>query len=440
MRTTSGQLFQTLALVVVFALACSLLIALTLVPMLASRFLTIRPREQCGQRRPGVRGRASSRAFSSPRRRLPGRALGYALHHRVRVLLEAPGGRRPGRLGDALRAGGAGPADGDQRNRGASSRWPARSMAIATRYLDELADEVRRVAPMSEWPRSTRRCAATTPSWRSAWSTPQSGRSTRPCSPTPSGGRLGTDSRRRDPGSGPVGPVDAAPAVLAGGGAEEVEVELRGYDLDRGVALAAGIRRRMQRVHGVVEVAVTEREGRLEENLIFSASASTAWACRSSRWAAPCRRASAAAGPATSARAASSSPSPSGCVPRTARQRPIWPAWRCDAGQPDGAGVHAGRAAPRSRARQHPPHRRAARAVHHRQPRARRAARRCGRAHPGGAGGNDPCPPASRSYRRRLPEQQEAQPRLRDRHRHGPAAGLHGAGRPVRALRRSARS
>ena len=43
MRTTSGQLFQTLALVVVFALACSLLVALTLVPMLASRFMTVQP-------------------------------------------------------------------------------------------------------------------------------------------------------------------------------------------------------------------------------------------------------------------------------------------------------------------------------------------------------------------------------------------------------------
>ena len=41
-RTTSGALFQALALVVVFALACSLLVALTLVPMLAARFLRVR--------------------------------------------------------------------------------------------------------------------------------------------------------------------------------------------------------------------------------------------------------------------------------------------------------------------------------------------------------------------------------------------------------------
>src|SRR5690606_17309980 len=43
MRTTTGMLFQELAIVVAFALFCSLLIAMTLVPMLASRFLTVRP-------------------------------------------------------------------------------------------------------------------------------------------------------------------------------------------------------------------------------------------------------------------------------------------------------------------------------------------------------------------------------------------------------------
>jgi len=43
MQTTTGTMFQELGLVVVFAIACSLLVALTLVPMLASRFMTIKP-------------------------------------------------------------------------------------------------------------------------------------------------------------------------------------------------------------------------------------------------------------------------------------------------------------------------------------------------------------------------------------------------------------
>ena len=43
MQTITGTLFQELALVVVFALFCSLLVALTLVPMLASKFMSIKP-------------------------------------------------------------------------------------------------------------------------------------------------------------------------------------------------------------------------------------------------------------------------------------------------------------------------------------------------------------------------------------------------------------
>ena len=76
-RTTSGALFQALALVVVFALACSLLVALSLVPMLASRFLTV----------PSASEREASPFFSRFRRlegRYP-RLLSAAIHHRGRV-------------------------------------------------------------------------------------------------------------------------------------------------------------------------------------------------------------------------------------------------------------------------------------------------------------------------------------------------------------------
>lgn len=43
MQTLTGTMFQQLALVVVFALLCSLLVALSLVPMLASKIMTIKP-------------------------------------------------------------------------------------------------------------------------------------------------------------------------------------------------------------------------------------------------------------------------------------------------------------------------------------------------------------------------------------------------------------
>lgn len=45
MQTITGLLFQELAIVVVFSLLCSLLVALTLVPMMASKILTVQPHD-----------------------------------------------------------------------------------------------------------------------------------------------------------------------------------------------------------------------------------------------------------------------------------------------------------------------------------------------------------------------------------------------------------
>jgi hydrophobic/amphiphilic exporter-1 (mainly G- bacteria), HAE1 family len=51
MQTVTATLFQELALVVVFSLICSLLVAMTLVPMLASRFLSVKKGRPTGKTR-----------------------------------------------------------------------------------------------------------------------------------------------------------------------------------------------------------------------------------------------------------------------------------------------------------------------------------------------------------------------------------------------------
>jgi HAE1 family hydrophobic/amphiphilic exporter-1 len=76
MRTTTATLFQELAIVVVFALLCSLFIALTLVPMLASRFLNVRA-DADPDNRPGK--------FAALERRYS-RLVGYALDRRGMVV------------------------------------------------------------------------------------------------------------------------------------------------------------------------------------------------------------------------------------------------------------------------------------------------------------------------------------------------------------------
>jgi len=70
--------------------------------------------------------------------------------------------------------------------------------------------------------------------------------------------------------------VDAQPGLWilrrifsSGGGEDAVEIELRGWDLERADEVAAEMKRRMERVPGLTDVRVSRREGRPEENLDF---------------------------------------------------------------------------------------------------------------------------------------------------------------------------
>ena len=165
MRTTSGQLFQTLALVVVFTLGCSLLVALTLVPVLASRLLE-------GAAGVGHGARLARRA----RLRVAGRALRAGAWRRPGA--SWPGGRRHagaragcGAFWTRIPVELAPELDTDaidvelEMGRGTS-------IAVARTYLDEL--ERAGAAPScrrGRSPRWRRRCGATTPRSRSGSST-----------------------------------------------------------------------------------------------------------------------------------------------------------------------------------------------------------------------------------------------------------------------------
>lgn len=85
-----SQVFQELALTVTFSLLAALLVSLTLIPLLASRLLTIN--HEAGDQRPpgGEAGRGA--AVHGVLRKLETRyrgALDWCLHHRLRVLLGA---------------------------------------------------------------------------------------------------------------------------------------------------------------------------------------------------------------------------------------------------------------------------------------------------------------------------------------------------------------
>jgi hydrophobic/amphiphilic exporter-1 (mainly G- bacteria), HAE1 family len=263
MRTTSGQLFQTLALVVVFTLGCSLLVALTLVPVLAARLLTAP--EDTGAA-PASR---VSRAFAWLDLRYE-QALSGALANRglvvsVTLLLVLVAGafwtRIPVELAPEL--------DTDtidvelEMGRGTS-------IAVARAYLDELERVVRPVLPEGQV------ASVATQMWsdNAEVEIRLVDASRRTIDPSVLADRLREATAGRIPGAEVRVDAQSGLWILrrifsASGGDEAVEVQLRGYDLATAVTLAREVRTRMEQVPGVVEVDVSQEEGRPERNLYF---------------------------------------------------------------------------------------------------------------------------------------------------------------------------
>ncbi|HZL93063.1 MAG TPA: efflux RND transporter permease subunit, partial [Vicinamibacterales bacterium] len=266
MRTTSGQLFQTLALVVVFALLCSLMVALTLVPVLAGRFLTIRARADASSWRGARRGASMARLSDAYTRMLQ-----RSLVHPVRVL-----------WGTALLVAGAvalAPLlhveltpELDTNEIGVELEMArGTSIAVSKAYLDELKTVLERGLPQGEVESIATRI-------RNDGDAEMEIRlvdaDRRTIEPSRLADRLRAQAVGRIPGAEVR--IDAQSGLWmlrrlfsAGGGTDAVEVQLLGYDLDQARALTAELQRRMSSVEGVVEVNVQERQGRPEQSLLF---------------------------------------------------------------------------------------------------------------------------------------------------------------------------
>lgn len=265
MRTTSGQLFQTLALVVVFALGCSLLVALTLVPMLASRFLTVRPEAE--RKRKISRFQRAFRSFEG----WYAARLGRLLHHRLRVFgVTAALVIAAVALWPLIPVELAPQIDTNEMD---IEMEMARgtNLAVAKTYLDELEAIVRPLLPEDDIQSVSTEVRGDGDAEVEVRLVPAGKRSVDPSA-------LADTIRRAVAGKIPGAEIEVqAQSGLwilrrlfsAGGGNEDVEVQLRGYDLDTSKRLAEQIRRRMERTEGIVEARVGRREGRPEENLLF---------------------------------------------------------------------------------------------------------------------------------------------------------------------------
>lgn len=255
--TTSGALFQSLALVVVFALSCSLLVALTIVPMTAARLF----------RRPGGHELRASHGL----RRLENwhaRRLRWAIQHRLRVFAGTFGLLAVALLLFPLIPMELAPQTEADEIDVEIEMADGTNMAVVREYVAELEGIVRRTLRPGdvEWVTTEVRGGNAEVELKLA----PAGQ--RQVSATDVAERLREATVGRLPGAEIE--VDAQPGLWilrrifsSGAGDDDIELELRGWNLEQADALAAEASRRMERIPGLAGVQVSRREGQPELRL-----------------------------------------------------------------------------------------------------------------------------------------------------------------------------
>lgn len=263
MQTLTGTMFQELALVVVFTLVCSLFVALTLVPMLSSRFLTVVPdAERTGPLKSNERVlRAVESRYES--------ILTWSLRHRLTIV-----GLTVLLLGASvfgvrfLSYELAPQTEADE----ISIRMnmdEGTNIAILHSYMMEMDTIVQSVVPWDDVLYYTRDVRNSNAEIEFAL-VDQSQRSM-------NANELTDFIRVRVESAIPGMRVQVRAQtglwimrrIFGSGGEDAVQVELRGYDLDTAETLAQTIRDRMVTVPGIADVNLSRLEGRPEQNVRF---------------------------------------------------------------------------------------------------------------------------------------------------------------------------
>ncbi len=263
MQTISGVLFQQLALVVVFSLVCSLFVALTLVPMLASKTLSVRSRRS---RRFAERLGGVQRVLARMEDRY-GRLLGYAMRRKrrvviVTVLLVTV----TAALSPLIPVELAPHTDADEIDVDLLM-GDGTNIAVVDRYLTELEAMIRAELP----PGAVRFFTTEIQDGRGEIEITMDPAS--PIKATELAERLHAATAGLLPGADLR--IDAQPGlwilrmIFGSGGNEDVSLQLRGYSLEQAQRVAQQIQQRIETIPGIAGVRVGRRAGRPEENLVL---------------------------------------------------------------------------------------------------------------------------------------------------------------------------
>lgn len=263
MQTLTGTMFKELALVVAFSLVCSLFVALTLVPMLASRFLTVVPDAE--RTDPPYWNERAMSALENTYERV----LGWAMGNRPKVLLATA-------VMMALALFGARFLSYELTPQTEADSITVRlymdegtNIAILHSYMMEMDGIVREIVPWDNVLHYTRDVRNSMAELEFAmvdradrsWNTDE----------------LADYIRSRVEAAIPGMRIQVRAQsglwimrrIFGSGGDDAVQIELRGYDLDAAEGIAQDIRERVEVIPGVADVNLSRLEGRPEQNINF---------------------------------------------------------------------------------------------------------------------------------------------------------------------------
>ncbi|TFH02435.1 MAG: efflux RND transporter permease subunit [Calditrichales bacterium] len=263
MQTISGMLFKELALVVVFSLLCSLLVALSLVPMLGSRFLTVKE----GKTGNGTTLSRTALWF----RRLEDRyavLLEKAIQHRRLVILSTGGLLIITLLLWPLIPVELAPQTDADEIGVELEMAQGTNIAVVNEYLRQLEKIVRETTPMEE----VRHLTIDIHPGDAAIELSLYNANER----TMNSFVLADEIRRNVAGKIPGANIRVEAQsglwilrrLFGSGGAQALQVELRGYDLDLADQHAQDLKKVMESIPEITDVRISRREGRPEQNLI----------------------------------------------------------------------------------------------------------------------------------------------------------------------------
>ena len=265
----SGIMFKQLAYVVAFSLTCSLLVALTLVPMLASKILK---GDNIGKHNPEKKLALKTKQIFSNLENGYKNLLDYCLHHRIRVLWIT------GLLliisvflfrfiGQEYM-----PETDEGEVRVTVEMEVGTRLSVMDQKLREVVEMVKQLVPEIESIEER----AGSGGWRGG---ANRGNVTLKLVPKAMRSRSSLDiaadlSRQLLNVPGAIIRTRATGGQMmmgmrGGGGEERLQIEIRGYDLEVGQNLAQEVKRVVEKIKGVTDVSISRVEGTPEQRLVI---------------------------------------------------------------------------------------------------------------------------------------------------------------------------